>query len=189
MSEPDDPERRDGSPRRSGRRRAALIGARLKRLRKKPVNASAMSSSESRHSPRPQRRRSAEAAEDRARDRDLRLAPGVVRQLLQHDHGAEERDEQRRRHAAAPAASPRARGPSSWTSSSSTKPIANFQPQSSAYARDRDEHRAGDREDLELEDRDEDELELPEQDADGGDRRPELAAAMSPQGQRVLIGE
>ena len=131
--------------------------------------------------------RGAEAAEDRARDRDLRLVPGVVGQLLQHDHRAEKGDEHRRRdrqplplgledvaqlvdeqehHEAdrkLPAPEERVRG-------------------------DRDEHRAGDREELELEDREQQELELPEEEAERGDRSPELAQDV-PQGVGCLIGE
>ena len=163
-----------GSPRRCGRRRAGEIGARLKRLRKKPVKASATSSSESKYSPSAPDRRSTEAAEDRPRDRDLRLVPGVVGQLLQRDQRAEEGDEHRRGD----------RQPLPLGLEDVTQ-LVHEQEQDEAdrelpapeerIRADRDEHRAGDREELELEDRDEEELQLPDQQPDRGDRRPELA--------------
>ena len=91
---------------------SGTIGSRLKRLRKKPVNASAIKKSRVERLAEPPERQRAEAADDRPRERDLRLAPDVVRQLLHRDQRAEERDEQRRATSGCPGAAPRARGPS-----------------------------------------------------------------------------
>ena len=75
---------------------SGTIGMRLKRLRKNPTNASPMRSSEPVASAGDPARRRADRAQDRPGERDARLLPGVVGELLHPDHRAEERDEQRR---------------------------------------------------------------------------------------------
>ena len=109
------------------------IGARLKRLRKKPVNASATSSSESKYSPRPQ------AA---AAPRPPRIGPAIAIfasfQALSGSSFSMITAPRKGMNIGAETGSPSRLAsrtwPSSWTSRSTTKPIANCQPQKSAYA-------------------------------------------------------
>ena len=107
------------------------IGARLKRLRKKPVNASATRSSESKYSPRPQT-----AAAPSPPTIGPAIATFASFQALSGSCFSVISAPRKGMNMGADTGSPwrfaSATWPSSWTSRSRTKPIANCQPQRSA---------------------------------------------------------
>ena len=166
------------------------IGARLKRLRKKPVKASAIEQLRVEVLAETPDGGGAEPAEDRPGDRHLRLRPGVVGQLLQRDQRAEEGDEHRRRDGEALA--PRLEHVAELVHEQQQDEADRELPApEERVGADRDQHRAGDGQELELEDRGEDELELPEQEPERGDRRPEpaqdVARGLRPLDRRVVV--
>ena len=155
------------------------MGSRLKRLRKKPVKASAIRNGESSASPRAPDDHRAEGAEDRAGERDARFLPGIRRHLLHPDDGAEEGDEERRRsrHALAAELEDVAE-----LVHEDQKDEADGEPPAPdpRVGRDRDEHRPRGREDLELEEREREELELRKEGADRRERRDQLLPDLLP---------
>src|SRR5215211_99211 len=122
--------------------------------------------------------------EERSRERDLRLAPGVRGQLLHADDGAEERNEERRRRrdALAPELE---HVPELVHEDQQHEREAELPAPQQRIRADRDRHRSRRGEDLELEDRDDDELELPHEEAEGDKRCCELARKRLPAGLRL----
>ena len=150
---------------------SGTIGIRLNRFRKNPTKARATRSSEPDASPAIQNAAAPDGTENRPGERDARLLPGVVRQLLHPDHGAEEGDEERRaRRHALPAQLDHV--PDLVDEDQDDEPDRERQSPDPGVGADRDEHRGAGRHHLELE---EESAELDDEERQPDERGGELA--------------